>query len=457
MPLKSKGVRRFLWMIGGFIVALLGFGLLQLIEPIAIAPAQATLTQFSGRALLIASDADMVATAYADGKLDRVAGIEDTLSLLPLPLNVQNPQLSTVRVSNSVMSFPQTLAVSPDGSKAYVAEVRSRPADSIQQFDTIDQMPEGRIITVVDIANPTQAKVMQTIEVGKNPAHVSLGPDGQFLAINLAEKGKELAIAPIQPDGKLKEPTYFALSFPGSANSAVTWHPSGKFLAFTTSSDRNAGGAFIAFYQVQRNRENIEIQPYGNPIQVGNHLSMGKFTLDGKFFLVPDLKWRVYGQRQLDYLMNPKGELLAIQLDEQTRQPQVVSRLEVGLSPEGLAISPGGTLAVTVNMRRTYLPNWLPAWRGRDRNSLSLVRIDPQSGQISAIAEYGFEGLLPEDAIFDAEGKSLAVVIYNERISSPKTGKVEFWNVVQQPEPKLERTRFNLEVVRGAHNLAFVK
>ncbi|KJH70792.1 lactonase family protein [Aliterella atlantica] len=454
--LKSKGVRRFLGMIGGFVFAILGFGLLQLIEPIAIAPAQATLTQFSGRTLLIASDADMVATAYADAKLDRVAGIEDTLSIVPLPLNVQNPQLSKVRVSNSVMSFPHILAVSPNGSKAYVAEVRSRPVDSIEQFNTIDQMPEGKIISVVDIANPTQPKVMQTLKVGKNPAHISLSPDGQFLAINLAEKGKELAIAPIQPDGKLAAPTYFALNFPGSANSAVTWHPSGKFLAFTTAYDRDAGGAFIAFYQVQRKRD-IEIQPYGNPIGVGNHFTMGKFTPDGKFLLVPDLKWRVYGQRQLNFLMNPQGELLAIQLDEQTRQPQVVSRLKVGLSPEGLAISPDGTLAATVNMRRTYLPNWLPAWRGRDRNSLSLVQIEPQSGQLSAIAEYGFEGLLPEDAIFDADGKSLAVVIYNERISSPKTGKVEFWNVVQQPEPKLERTRFNLEVVRGPHNLAIAR
>jgi hypothetical protein len=37
--------------------------------------------------LLIASDADMVATAYADSMLNRVPGIEDTLTVIDLPLN----------------------------------------------------------------------------------------------------------------------------------------------------------------------------------------------------------------------------------------------------------------------------------------------------------------------------------------------------------------------------------
>lgn len=80
--------------------------------------------QFNGRALLIASDADMVATAYADGKLDRVAGIEDTLTAIDLPLNQQQPKISALQVSNSVMSWPQIIATSPDSTKAYFVEVR---------------------------------------------------------------------------------------------------------------------------------------------------------------------------------------------------------------------------------------------------------------------------------------------------------------------------------------------
>jgi DNA-binding beta-propeller fold protein YncE len=457
---KSKWLKRTSLGVLGLVLAVIVYGLLQLIEPVAIAPiTQATPVQFNGRALVVASDADMVATAYADAQLDRVPGIEDTLTVFGLPLNFDRPQVSEIRVSNSVMSWPHILAVSPDRTKVYVVEVRSRPADGIQEFENIDQMPEGKHLSVVNITNLAQPKLIQTMAIGKNPEHLSISPDGKFLAINLEDKGKELAIVRIQPDGLLGERFYFPVleNASVSVNTAVTWHPSGKFLAFTTSADGTAGSV-VAFYEVSSNRANaVIVQPYGNPIKVGNHLSMGKFTPDGKFFLVPDLKWRVYGRTLLSFLINPEGELIALRLDESSRHVQIASRAQVGVSPEGFAISPDGSLAVTVNMRRTYLPNWLPAWRGKDRNSLSLVKIDRESGQITTVGEYGFEGLLPEDAVFDADGKALAVAIYNDRIPSPKTGRIEFWNLKHDPNPRLERTGFKQEVVRGPHVMMLVK
>jgi len=135
---------------------------------------------------------------------------------------------------------------------------------------------------------------------------------------------------------------------------------------------------------------------------------------------------------------------------------QVTSIAEVGLSPEGFALSPDDSLAVTVNMRRTYLPNCLPAWRGKPYSSLSLVAIDRTSGKLTPVDEYGFEGLLPEQATFDAAGSSLAAVIYNYREETPTTGAVEFWRVVKGNSPRLERTGFKLDVVRGAHDIVLV-
>lgn len=52
--------------------------------------------------------------------------------------------------------------------------------------------------------------------------------------------------------------------------------------------------------------------------------------------------------------------------------------------------------------------------------------MNPTSGELTTVGEeYGFEGLLPEDAVFDAAGNSIAVVIYNYRQPSPKTGAIE--------------------------------
>jgi hypothetical protein len=70
--------------------------------------------------------------------------------------------------------------------------------------------------------------------------------------------------------------------------------------------------------------------------------------------------------------------------------------------------------------------------------------------------EYGFEGLLPEQATFDATGKALAVVVYHYREPSPKTGAIEFWNVIPGNTPRLERTNYKLDVVRGAHDIVLV-
>ncbi len=454
--MKSKWWKRSLWAMLGVLLTLIGYGLLQLIEPVSIAPIVAqSPSGFMGRALLIASDADMVATAYADAKLDRVAGIEDTLTVVGLPFNAANPAIAPVPVSNSVMSWPQIIAVSPNGKRAYVAEVRSRPADGIQEFEHIEQMPDGSKVTVVDIANPLQPKVMETVNVGRNPEHLSISPDGKFLAVNLEDSGRELLIIELQVDGRLGQRSYFPMQIGGSrqGNRAAIWHPSGNYLAMTQDRNRRVG-----FYQINRSGDAIAVTPVGEPLTVGNHLSSARFTTDGRFLLVPDLKWSSWGTNLLSHLLNPKGEMIAIRFEPESGQlPEVVSRVEVGLGPEGFALSPDDSLIATVNMRRTYLPNFLPAWRGKPYSSLSLVKFDRNSGQLATVGtEYGFEGLLPEQATFDATGKSLAVVIYHYRKPSPKTGAIEFWNVISGDNPRLERSSYKIDVVRGAHNTVVV-
>ena len=351
--LQSKWWKRSGLAVLGVLLALIGYGLLQLIEPVSLAPISPSAPlQFIGRALLVASDADMVATAYADGQLDRVSGVNDALSVIPLPLNGSATEVNTVQASNSVMSWPQIIAVSPDASRAYVAEVRSQPADGVQAFETIDQMPEGQRITVVDIANLAQPTILESVEIGLNPEHLSISPDGRFLAVNLMEPGREFLIVRLQPDGRLGQRFYFPMPTDGTRqdNFAAIWHPSGQFLAMTQNRNREVG-----FYQLNETvAGEVTIAPYSEPLTVGNHLSNARFTADGRFLLVPDLKWRTHGLRLFNYLLNPKGEMIAIRFEPDSGQPpEIVSRVEVGLSPEGFTLSPDDSLIATVNLRRT--------------------------------------------------------------------------------------------------------
>ncbi|MEM1310371.1 MAG: hypothetical protein AAGF98_12930 [Cyanobacteria bacterium P01_H01_bin.153] len=453
--LRSKGLGRLILAIFGLLLALTSYGLWQLVEPVKITPVSAQLPfQFAGRALLVASDADMVATAYADAQLDRVPGVEDALTMVKLPLGPQNPEVASMAVSNSVMSWPQIIAVSPDGQRAYVVEVRSRPADGIQEFDDIDQMPAGETVTAIDIANPLQPRLIESVAVGRNPEHVSISPDGRFLAINLEDPGRELLIVQLEADGRLGKRWYVPLEIDGTRqdNRAAIWHPSGEYLAMTQDDNRRVG-----FYQVQTDGDEVTVTLIGEPLDLGNHLSNPRFTADGRFLLVPDLKWSLYDNPTVNFLLNPKGEMIAVHFDPTLEEPpSLVSKVEVGLSPEGFALSPDNSLIATVNMRRTYLPNFIPAWRGKPFSSLSLVKFDPASGQLTTVGEYGFEGLLPEQAAFDATGDSLAVVIYNYREPSPTSGAIEFWQVTAGDTPRLTRTGFKLDVVRGAHDIVLV-
>ncbi|MEM1241842.1 MAG: hypothetical protein AAGI45_18580 [Cyanobacteria bacterium P01_H01_bin.26] len=453
--LKSKWLRRWLLVGAGLFFALLLYGLLQLIEPVRLAPVAGNRTiTFDGRALLVASDADMVATSYGDAQLDRVPGIEDTLTVVDLPLEAGQPAIASIPVSNSVMSWPQVIAVSPDGQRAYVVEARARPDDGINAFDDIDQMPAGSQLSVIDISVRSQPKLIESVNVGRNPEHISISPNGQFLAVNLNEPGKELLIVELRLDGRLGKKSYFPMQLDGTRedNQTVIWHPSGRYLAIVQDQNRRVG-----FYQIQTADGAISIEPLGDPLAIGNHLSHPRFTRDGRFLLVPDLKWNLHNNPTLNFLLNTPGEMIAVQFEPDTgNSPSVVSRVEVGLSPEGFAISPDSSLIVTVNMRRTYLPSFVPAWRGKPYSSLSLVRFDAPTGQLNTLEEYGFEGLLPEQATFDATGNAIAVVIFNDREPSPETGAIEFWRVIPGNLPRLERTGYKLDVVRGAHDIVLL-
>ncbi|NJM08958.1 hypothetical protein HC891_26310 [Candidatus Gracilibacteria bacterium] len=158
-------------------------------------------------------------------------------------------------------------------------------------------------------------------------------------------------------------------------------------------------------------------------------------------------------------MINPPSEIVVIRFDATDAAAHTeVARVPVGLSAEGFAVSPQEDLIVAVNMGRTYLPDRLTFWPGAQFSSLTLLSFDRETGALAVLSEpYGFVGVLPEDAMFDADGDALAVVIYNDRERPLDPGVVEFWNVVRDGEvPRLERTAVRLPLVRGPHAMNLI-
>lgn len=124
---------------------------------------------------------------------------------------------------------------------------------------------------------------------------------------------------------------------------AISWHLWGRYLALNLE-DRE-----IAFYEF---KADDSIETFGSRLKLGTRLSEGKFTPNGRYFVVTDTGWG----ETLGYIFNRNGKLFSISFDENNGEHKLVSQTEVGLSPEGFAMSPDGSMLVTVNMRRTYAP-----------------------------------------------------------------------------------------------------
>lgn len=135
----------------------------------------------------------------------------------------------------------------------------------------------------------------------------------------------------------------------------------------------------------------------------------------------------------------------------------LIARAITGVSPEGLAISPDGRYVVTTNLERSYLPydderiTWF--------SSLSFITLDPQTGQLNHVADYPFDGTLPEAAVFDASSQYLAVAKYDDFDDRVQGGAINFWRIAVDPlnpQPMLVQTRYSVPVTRGAHSVVLV-
>ena len=419
-------------------------------------PVTSEFRDFSGPGFLVASDADQTATAHATGVLERVEGVEDALSVVRFPEGGTEPEVAELNVSNSVLGWPSIVEVSPDGNTAYVVEPRGTPPPDVESYDDIFvELPAGSLMSLVDISDPSEPEILQEVQLATNPSAVSVSPDEDSVAVGFGglennyasgDDFDSLALLPVE-GSRVGEPTYFDVeNTEGQLADVleVEWHPAGDFLALTINDSE------VAFFKAVWSREEPQLEPFGERFTEGTEFTEGVFSPDGDHFIIEDVMW---GEGTTGFLFNRRGTLISIRFDESGNH-EIVSTARVGVSREGLAMSPDGTLIATVNMRRTYLQDALPVYPARARSSVSLVEFNSASGELTTADEYFYEGLLPEDAVFDAEGESSAVTIYNYAEEFPEEGVMEFWNVTEEGDgPPLERTDFTLPVVRGPHTV----
>lgn len=415
---------------------------------------------FQGRALVVVSDADMLASAYVDGRLGPIAG-SDALSVIALGRHPRDLSAAAVPVSNSVAGPPVAVAVTPDGRYAIVVETFApRPPGKVDA--KFAELRFGNRIQVIDLSDFARPSVVQTLEGPVRPDSVSISPDGSTVAVALNPNGEgactPLVLYPFRA-GRLGAPV--APSIPGWRLGErlihAEFHPTQPVLALL-----NETQAELSFVQVTGEGANQALQPWGNTVRIEKAPYMVRFTPDGRHAIVNALYWGADVQGTWNEA--PRGSVVSVRIDAR-KAPDgsavhaLVSRAMTGVSPEGLAVSPDGTLVATTNLERSYLP--LDDPRQTFFSSITLLRLDPRTGTLTRIADYAHDGILPEAAVFDASSRFLAVATFDQFDDRRGGGAVDFWRIARDaldPERlELVKTGYSIPVARGAHSMLLVR
>lgn len=415
---------------------------------------------FKGQYLVSISDADMLSSAYVDGKLGPREG-KDALSIIPL--NVTDPTKLTayeVEASNSVAGPPAAVAITSDGRYAFVIETFTpRPGNGPALDHTFADLEIGNKLLVFDLRDPKNARRVQTLEIGKRPDAISINATNDRIAICFNPEGgvgveTPLALASFT-QGKVGELVYPKIPNWNTGDRLINaeWHPTEPVLALANPTREE-----IAFVRV----DGDELEPWGNPVGIEKEPYMIKFSPNGQYLVSNALYWGpdVAGQ----WVEAPRGSILSIKLNagttaEGTPRHALVSRALTGVSPEGMNISPDGKYIVTTNLERSYLPyhderiTWF--------SSVSLFSFDQQSGEIIKHGDFAYDGILPEAAVFDNTSQFVAVVTYDHFNDRKKGGTVDFWRITMDPFEQnrkiMVKTEHSVPVTRGAHSMVIAR
>lgn len=410
---------------------------------------------FQGKYLIAVSDADMLPSAYEDGRLGPLYG-EDQLSVIRFDEGGNPYPLHTVAASNSVAGPPSVVAATSDGKYVFVIETfGARPG--LSEAETFSDLAVGQRLSVFDLSNPARIIRSQVLGVPARPLSLSMSHDDQMLAISFHPAGggaeHPIGLYPFE-NGRIAEPVYPNLPSWDKQHEMtdVVWHPKFRALAAVNNSEDQ-----IHFYREHRG----QLAAWGNTVKVNKYPFIGRFTSDGKHYLTNCMAWG--NDVANTWTEAPRTTLVNIALEHHEINGEPVhaltSQIMVGASAEGFAVSPDGRYVASVNMERSWLPYDDP--RQTWFSSLSLISRNPVTGALSQLSTTPYYAVLPEMAVFDASGQYLAVVCSDRYDHAEAGGAIDFFKLVHDPlNPKREffvQTRKSIPLRHGAHDIILVE
>jgi len=308
----------------------------------------------------------------------------DTLSVIDISSPATPRITATIPLINSVVGPPTNLAVTPSGDMALVA---NSLAPVVQGWGRRLE-PDNKVFVVDLKAKPPQ--IIGTVTVGKQPSGLAISPSGNLALVTnrgdgtisvLAIRGRDVLVIGTVPIGA-----------PEDQVSAVAITPDGKHALATRPAANKVALLAIDGDKVTYEKHDLPtgIFPYNVAI-----------TPDGRLALAADNGNGGSSDGNVDTV----GVI-----DLADDPPRVIDHVTVGDSPEGLAISPKGNLAVSVQAEGSNTPK--TAFYHHAGGSVAVLAIN--GNKVTKVGSITV-GALPEAVAFSADGSRIYIGNFLDR------------------------------------------
>jgi DNA-binding beta-propeller fold protein YncE len=303
----------------------------------------------------------------------------DTLSIVDMSKPAALRIVATIPLDNTIVGPPTNLAITPKGDLALVAN----SVNGVEKDGKWDIVSDDRVFVVDLKANPPA--VIATLHAGKRASGMAISPDGKMALIANRDDG---TITVLSIDGKeVKVTDTVTVGAAGDSVSAVAITPDGKSaLAVKSNIDKVAVLAIDSGKVTYDKKSDLPANNYPYNVVI---------TPNGKIALIANTGGGGSSDGSVDTVSV---------VDLEAKPFRVIDHVTVGDSPEGLAISPKGNLAVTVEARGSNRSK--DTWYYHPGGAVTVLRIDGK--HVTRVGE-ATVGALPEGAAFSADGSYLYV------------------------------------------------
>ena len=318
--------------------------------------------------------------SFVDGKTVVSPAGKDSVLIVDVADPLNPKIVANLPLKNSVVGPPVNLDIDPTGSVAIVAD----SMNVVKEGDNYKQVPDNKIYVIDLKAKP--AKLINTIEGDKQPSGLSINPAGT-LALVANRAGKSISILSIHgTDVKL-----IGTIDMGDEVSAVVFTPDGRHALATKASANKVALLDVDGDKVTYTKHDLltGLFPYNIVVAPNGSIAL---TADNGNNGTSD------------------GNVDTVSVIDLTSPVHVIDHITVPDSPEGLAFSPKGNLAVSVDATGSNHPK--TDWYYHPHGEVVVLAVNGKN--VTRLNEIEV-GALPEAVCFTPDGRYLYVGNYMDK------------------------------------------